>query len=50
MEQVLDVKESSSRGRESDHVVVSLFILFRSLCFVSAPHICLKPQPGILVH
>lgn len=47
MEQVLDVKESSSRGRESDHVVVSLFILFRSPCVVSAPHICLKVRPGI---
>ena len=47
MEQVLDVKESASRGRESDHVVVSLFILFRSLRVVSAPHNCLKPRPGI---
>ena len=47
MEQVLDVKESSSRGRESDHVVVSLFILFCSPCVVSTPHICLKPRPGI---
>ena len=47
MEQVLNVKESSSRRQESDHVAVSLFILFRSPCIVSAPHICIKPRPGI---
>lgn len=32
MEQVLDVKESASRGRESDHVVVSHFISQSSRC------------------